>query len=37
MIRRIRKLEWMNEKREREERKNSIVIKRVGWENGMTG
>lgn len=35
MIRRIRELEWMNEKREREERKNNIIIKGVGWENGI--
>lgn len=26
----------MNEKREREERKNNIMIKGVGWENRMT-
>lgn len=30
MGRRIRDLEWINKKREREERKNNIVIKGMG-------
>lgn len=32
--RRITKLEWINEKRESENRKKNIVIKGVRWETG---
>lgn len=32
--RRIAELEWINEKRERENRKKNVVIKGVRWETG---